>query len=208
MLVPLGMKLAVTFACSLVATVAHADPVRVAALDPASRADATLATTAVAHEPTLGSTAYLSTGFATGLDAGLDWLYSATSIDGGYHLSDGWWLHAELAGGARVGYGAINQGPQLVAPQRFVGDLRAGIEWRACGVVCGMLGVDAGYRVGHDLDGVMVAPRAGLDLGTAHLRFRPGLDLPVYWPHKNADSDVPFVPAVGLGLDLRVAYQW
>ncbi len=199
------MKLAL--ACLLAATTASADPGRVAALDPAAQPELS-STTSATRAPTLDSATYLSTGVALGADGAVDWLYGATSIDAGYRLNPGWWLHGELSGGARIGYGPVNNAPTIVAPEHFVGDVRGGFEWRACRVVCGMVGIDAGYRSGDALTGVQVVPRFGLDFGGEHLRFRPGIELPITFVHRDPESDVPWLPDAGIDLDLRVAYQW
>ena len=129
--------------------------------------------------------------------------YSAAIAEGGYKLTDHLWLHALVADG-KLGGGNDT---------RYL-EVQAGIEASTCdgpSVACVIAGVDAGfdsqiYTSDHymtDAAGAVLVPRAGLDVGTQHVRFRPTLRVIVD----------PFTPVsggelAGLELSATVAYRW
>ena len=155
--------------------------------------------------------AYVAAGFDAGADSAVDWLYAGASIDAGYRVSDRWWVHGNTGALGRVGYGTTNN-LTVKRPTEVGYDLRFGPEWRECHSdgLCFYGGVDLGYRTGtargDDISGVMIVPRAGLDVGTRHLRFRPGLELLVSTtPH--IEGEVP-LPSLGIGVTAAVACVW
>jgi hypothetical protein len=154
---------------------------------------------------------YVAAGLDAGADSAVDWLYAGASIDAGYRIAGPWWVHGNAGTLGRVGYGTTNR-LTVMRPREVGYDLRLGPEVRRClsGSVCFYGGVDVGYRTGpsrgEDISGVMMVPRAGLDLGSGHLRFQPGLELLVSTvPH--IEKEVP-LPALGIGVTAAFAYVW
>ena len=106
-------------------------------------------------------------------------LYTGLSIGGGHRISHLFWIHAALATVTtpELSTGWSSRG---VTSDRFT-DVRGGIELRGCvrsERVCGLIGVDVGYR--HELfdhmnrSGGEAVFRLGGDvgLGSRHLRLR------------------------------------
>ena len=155
--------------------------------------------------------AYVAAGFDAGADSAVDWLYAGASIEAGYRIAAPWWVHGNAGALGRVGYGTTNR-LTVMRPREVGYDLRLGPEVRRClsGGVCFYGGIDLGYRTGtargDDISGLMVVPRAGLDLGSGHVRFQPGLELLVSaTPH--IEKEVP-LPDLGIGLTAAFAYVW
>lgn len=142
---------------------------------------------------------YLQLGGALGSER--DGLWDAVTLDVGIRLSETpLWAHGQLAiGGATDGlfeeaenHGSFRSG-------------RAGLEARAVvpgtnGMLGAYAGIDVGYRsLGFGLmssssAGTAIAVgRVGLDLGTRHVRLRPGIDAETRG---------------GLALNAALAYQW
>jgi hypothetical protein len=202
------MKNLVIGSILLTCSIASAEP-RVAALDLSStETEASLPAPSPAR-----ADRYVSVGGSFGANTAVDWLYGGASVDGGYRLTDTLWIRGRFNESARIGDGAINQGPMLVAPQYPTTEVLSGLEWRGCAnrAVCVVGGFDVGYRFGqlrYGHDGVTTAPRIGLDVGTEHLRFRPMVEANVSAP-RNYDTEIQgFWPAFGIGLTTAVAYQW
>ena len=155
-----------------------------------------LGTASLAHaEPT----SYAQGGVTAGADH-VGW-FTAYTVEGGYRVHDGLWLHGMFAYGGMAGIDEPTYDSQYLVA-------RAGVEGRACvggGVLCAMAGVDAAAR--HEmlmneydsgkLDGTGLVPRVAFDLGGKHLRYRGGVDVTV-------DGHGFGGIAVATGL----AYQW
>jgi hypothetical protein len=83
--------------------------------------------------------------------------------------------------------------------------LRAGLEARYCGspnIVCAVLGVDVAFShtslMGPpSYDTAIVLPRAGLDLGTRHIRFHIAFEIGKDTQGSGAE-----------GLDAGLGYEW
>jgi hypothetical protein len=170
-----------------------------------------LATTALAGaQPTLPEpSTYVMTGVTAGADAVLDWFYTGVDLEGGVRLSPTWWLHGEGNLVGRTGYGAINQGLTVVAPEDPVYGVRVGPEARVCdadGLTCVVAGVDVGYRTGM-LQGVVVVPRGALEIGGDHLRFRIGVEASIGDTPHDPDADLN-LPDPGIGATAGIGYQW
>ena len=167
-----------------------------------------LATSAIAHAepPSLTATTtpagpqnYLETGVGLSDDGAL---IGTLTLEGGHRLTRDLWLHGMLERGTAGGVDEPNYGGEYDAA-------RIGIEARECvggGVICAVAGVDAGvrhvdYMAEYDTTnqtGAVLVPRVGLDLGSRHLRFRPGLEKNVLVKDQDA----------GIALTGAVAYQW
>jgi hypothetical protein len=164
-------------------------------------------------DPAPADRGYVSVGVASGAGYTVDWLYAGLQLEGGYRLSDRWYAHGEAGVLGRSGYGTT-QDLTLMVPREPTYEARAGLEARGChsSALCGYAGMDAGYRVSTGMDnnygtgeGVVVVPRAGLDLGLSRdLRFRPGVELRL--TNGPASSDAPF--AVGIGASAALAYRF
>jgi hypothetical protein len=142
---------------------------------------------------------YLQAGVTAGVDDVL--FYGGYTLEGGYHLSDTpLWVHAIMISGKGGGIDETTYDSSLL-------QLRGGIEARGCLVsaACAVAGVDAGYRremlmAEYDnrrASDAIVVPRVGLDLGTRHFRFRPGLEM-----------QIDHTGWSGLAATAAVAYQW
>jgi hypothetical protein len=120
---------------------------------------------------------YAAPSVSVGGDEANRGVFAAVALDGGYRLSDVWWLHG------KVMYGRTDSTTWGGPMQR--GDLdtfQAGIEWHRGPY---LLGADAALV--HDVtdgrpemsyDGPALALRAGLDFGGGeHVRFRPTFDV-------------------------------
>jgi hypothetical protein len=182
------MKTTILIASTLVvlttATIAHAQPALTASVNPKPAA-----------------TTYLEGGLAFGaiMHAGF---YGAYTLEGGYQLGDGpLWIHAMGAYGGMAGIDETTMSSGYLA-------LRAGVEARGCalhGQACVIGGVDAGFRSAqlqaeydhYSGDTALVVARAGLDLGSKHVRLRPGLE--TTFAGQGFD---------GFGASMAVAYQW
>ena len=157
---------------------------------------------------------YVSLGIASGAGYTVDWLYAGLQLEGAYRVSDLWYVHGEVGELGRAGYGTT-QHLTLMVPGSPTYEARAGFEARSCHSrgLCGYAGFDVGYRVSTGMDnndgtgaGVVVVPRAGIDvgLGSGGLRFRPGVELRA--TSASETSDAPF--ALGLGITAALAYQF
>jgi len=123
---------------------------------------------------------YVQAGMTAGADD-IVGLYSGATLEAGYRLNDSpLWVHAMMIGGKGAGIDEPVYDSSML-------QLRGGIEARGCLVTaaCAVMGVDAGIRnemlmAEYDnrrtIDAI-VATRVGLDLGTRHFRFRPGLEM-------------------------------
>ncbi len=154
---------------------------------------------------------YVAAGLDAGADSAVDWLYAGAFIDAGYRVSDRWWVHGNAGALGRAGYGTTNH-LTVKLPTEVGYDVRFGPELRGCrsGRLCFYGGLDVGYRTapahGNDISGVMMVPRAGLDLGSPQVRFRPGAELLVSTtPH--LEGEVP-LPNIGIGVTAAVAVLW
>lgn len=120
---------------------------------------------------------YVAPSVSVGGDEANRGVFAAISLDGGYRLSDPWWIHG------RALYGRTDSTTWGGPMQR--GDLdtfQLGIEWHRGPY---LLGADAALV--HDVtdrrpelsyDGPALALRAGLDFGGGeHVRFRPTFDV-------------------------------
>jgi hypothetical protein len=178
-----------------------------------------VAQTAIAALTSPPPTRYVQAGGMVGVAAPVVGLNLMAAFDGGVRLGgSNAWLHA--AGS----YGSLgdDQGPGSN------GQLRAGIEGRAClwsGAACGVDGVDVGYQRGRwadrddpshneSSDALVAIPRFGLDLGGTNLRARIGIEIDYAIVARQerqslsgATSDVS-ARLVGLELGAGVAYQW
>ena len=163
------MKLVIASLLCAAASIAHADP-----------------------------TSYVQSGVTVGGDHDL---YGAITISGGYHLGGTLWAHGLLADGGTAGVDEVTYTSAYTAA-------RAGVETRNCtagGAVCGIAGVDRGIRheslmaeYDHNsFTNALVVGRVAGDLGSTHLRFRPGLELSV---------DDSGRKGLGLGLDLAYLF--
>ena len=141
--------------------------IAVALLVSSSPAVAQTAVVAAASRP---PSRYLQAGGMIGIAAPVVGFNLMAAFDGGLRLGDSRaWLHAAAS------YGAVgdDQGPGSN------GQVRAGIEGRACvwsGAVCGVDGIDVGYQRGRwadrddpshneSSDALVTIPRFGLDVG-------------------------------------------
>jgi len=167
-----------------------------------------------AAEPATADRGYVSLAGASGAGYTVDWLYAGLELEGGYRVSDRWYVHGEVGELGRAGYGTT-QDFTLMAPRTPTYEARVGLEARGCHsiVLCGYAGVDAGYRVSTGMDnnygtgeGVVVVPRAGLDigLGSRDLRFRPGVELRITNPPSSSDAPL----ALGIGATAALAYRF
>ncbi len=142
------------------------------------------------------------------------------AIDGGYRLTQTWWLHAAVADGEsvdRFGTHVPNGGHNFVA--------RGGAEARWCAsVLCGFAGADLGIQRASFTDTVymqgvqtftdaasIITPRFGFDVGGRSLRARVEIDPDVALAITQDDS--PYMNAgtgsvLGIELGAGVAYQW
>lgn len=168
-----------------VPTLAHADGVFASAAHEAS----------ASHEPS----AYLQLGSSLGADDAGMWL--AGTLDGGLRLGDTpLWAHGQL------GYGSASEGFFQSGHGTFE-SARGGLEARVIiphtlGIVGVYAGFDVGYRslgfgdkMSSSAGDTVAVARGGLDLGTTHLRFRPGIEM---LPVENGP----------LALTAALAYQW
>ncbi len=167
-----------------------------------------IASTSLAHaQPSLVAStdtspqlSYVQGGVTAGADD-IVGLYAAFTLEGGFRLGDSpLWAHAMMLTGKGSGIDEATYSSSML-------QLRGGIEAHGCVVsaVCAFMGVDAGvrnetlmaeYDNRHATDAI-VAPRAGLDIGTRHFRFRPGLEM-----------QLDHTGWAGAGLTAAVAYQW
>jgi hypothetical protein len=142
------------------------------------------------------------------------------AVDGGYRLSQLWWVHAAVAYGPsvdRFGAHVPNGGHDLV--------VRGGGEVRWCAsVLCGFAGGDLGIQRGSFTDTVymegtqtftdtaaIVTPRAGFDVGSERIRARVEIDadLALAITQDNSMYATPgFGRIIGVALGAGVAYQW
>lgn len=170
-----------------------------------------IATTSLAGaEPSVEpARAYVAAGLSTGVGSAVDWLYGGSVIDGGYRLDETWWIHGQLGAIGRIGYGTT-QSFELVRPEAYLYSAQIGAEARGChsAALCGYAGGDVGYQIGTlrgvSRDGVVVAPRLGLDVGSRNLRFRPGVEMPM--SRSAPMEEAPLM--LGIGVTTTVAYQW
>lgn len=155
----------------------------------------------VASTDTTPQLSYVQGGVTAG-DDDIVGLYGGFTLEGGVRLGDSpLWAHAMMITGKGNGI------DELVYDSSML-QLRGGIEARGCVVsaACAVIGVDAGFR--HETlmaeydnrraSDAIVAPRVGLDIGTRHFRFRPGLEMQLdrtKW-------------LAGIGATAAVAYQW
>jgi hypothetical protein len=182
------MKTLLVLSASLFATsIAHAEP-----------AVSTTATTA-STEPA----SYLAAGVLLGGDHAI---VGAVTLDGGYQLRGSLFLHGLVAKGTAAGVDEPNYSSSYDAA-------RIGLEERACLVdaLCGYAGLDVGVRhvdyMAEDdntnTTGVVVIPRFGLDVGSSHLRFRPGIEGIIDGSHNHSLAGFD-----GVDLTAAVAYRW
>ncbi len=193
-------------------SVAAADS-RVAVLD-----DSTAETPATTPAAAPAANAYVAVGAAAGADSSVDWVYGATTLDGGYRLNDKWWVRARLDRSARIGSGPVNRPIELQAPDHAHTDAMVGIELRKCRSeeLCGTVGSDVGYRFSNDdyVGGFAMAPRIGLDFGEHNLRIRPGIEGNMSFIHARGPySGEPalqgiYFPALSIGFTTSIAYQF
>jgi hypothetical protein len=195
----MSKSLAIAFVLVATSSIAHAQAPGVVAAQPVP-----------APEPHY----YVSADLTSGVGSGIDWLYGGAGVDGGLRVSRVWWLHARVDTVGRIGYGTTND-LTLMSPQGGIVDSRIGAEARGChsSSLCMYGGADIGYRVGssgrgEDLTGVLVALRGGLDVGSANLRFRPGVELLGAAAPGVSRGDAPYPLLPGVGLTMAVAYQF
>ncbi|MDB4959955.1 MAG: hypothetical protein JWO36_7524 [Myxococcales bacterium] len=138
--------------------------------------------------------------------------FYAGSVEGGHRLGHVLWLHAMVAEGGMV---AIDGGGSTMSSNYLT--VRIGSEARWCvldGALCALGGADVGYRherlaaqYDHYTDdrpiGVL---RAGLDAGSSHVRFRPGLELS--FGADGAGTIGGRTGIDGIAAAASVAYQW
>jgi len=140
-------------------------------------------------------------------------VFFAGSVDGGHQLgTTAMWLHAMVAEG---GMGTLDGGGSTMSSSYFT--IRAGAEARWCMVpaLCTVGGLDLGFRHEHliaadeqILDNRLIAvARAGLDIGGAHFRFRPGIEISFGSDGADGGSLRPNI-VDGLALTASVAYLW
>ncbi len=151
--------------------------------------------------------AYVGAGGSAGVDGAIDWIYSGWSLDAGYRVEPTLWLHANVSMVGRSGYGTTND-LTLMSPKPEWYAARLGLETHRCrtGALCIYAGIDGGFRTGN-LDGWIIVPRLGLDVGGDALRFRAGAELLVSHVSRG-DDDGAFLPDAGLGMTASVVYQW
>lgn len=182
-----SLALGCCFALSSAASVAHAQPALVA----------------VAPAPASAPESYVQVGIGLAVDQAL---VGTLTAEGGHRIAGPWWAHAMIEDGTAGGVDEPNYGGRYLAA-------RLGIEARGCvldGMLCAVAGVDAGvrhvdYMAEYDsanTTGAVVVPRVELDLGTRHLRIRPGIEKNVL-PTGQGTSQLD-----GLALTGAVAYQW
>jgi hypothetical protein len=177
------------FPLLIAAAAAHAQPALVAPESPPGPPS----------PPSPPTGVYLEPGLAIGVtQVGV---YGAVRLDGGYRIGDSpLWIHG------RLGQGSMAQIDGGAMDSSFT-ELRIGLEARGCvldGIACLVGGADGGYRhemlmASQEHDDVQLAvaiARLGLDVGTRHLRFRPGVETSV-----NRDG-------LGLGVTAGIAYTW
>jgi|GEM_PF-6267471 len=184
------MKTLLVLTTSLLATsVVHAEPSAISLESSASPA------------PT--PTSSVSGGVMLGADHAI---VAALSLDGELQLRGSLWLHGMIAKGTAAGVDEPNHGGNYAAG-------RIGVAERGCLIdaLCAVAGVDVGYRhVAYmaeydsaNISGVVVVPRIGLDVGTPHLRFRPGIEGIVDGSNHNTVFGFD-----GLDLTAAIAYRW
>ena len=115
-------------------------------------------------------------------------LYAAASVEGGYHVGHGLWLHGAFQLGNLVEIAFSSQeGSDCVVTDTGYRMVRGGVEERLCtrgGGLCGIVGADAGYLREYqisvanprDVRAAVIVPRVALDIGGGQLRFRPGIE--------------------------------
>ena len=181
---------------------------RLAALDPAPAADIRSPAAPAAQTEKL----YLSLDATGGVDDATDWLAAGGGVAAGYRLNDTLWVRGRLDTSARVGYGAINQGPTFHAPSQAHVDALVGLETRRCASTsaCVTLGADAGIRSPDSRYGAgfEIVPRVGLDVGGEHVRFRPAIEAKAAWIRGFDTEANGVLPSLGIGVSLGAAYVW
>jgi hypothetical protein len=182
-----SLALGCCFALSSVASIAHAQPALL------------VAAPAAAPAPVPAPTSYVQAGVGLAVDQAL---VGTLTAEGGHRITGPWWAHAMIEDGTAGGVDEPNYGGRYLAA-------RLGVEARGCvldGMMCAVAGVDAGvrhvdYMAEYDsanTTSAVVVPRVGLDLGTRHLRIRPGIEKNVL-----ATRQID-----GLAVTGAVAYQW
>jgi hypothetical protein len=155
---------------------------------------------------------YMSAALTGGADDAADWVAAGGGVAGGYRLNDTLWVRGRIDTSARVGYGAINQGPTFHAPTQAHVDALVGIETRHCSsaAVCWTAGSDAGVRTPDSRYGAgfEIVPRLGLDVGSEQLRFRPAIEAHAAWLGGFDNETGGALPALGIGLSMGAAYLW
>jgi len=175
-------------------------------------------TASVPAEPDAKPDHYVQGGLMVGAAAPVAAPNLMVALEGGGRWGTGpAWVHAAATWGAT----GDDQGPGGNL------QLRAGLEGRACwwrDVACWVGGLDAGFQHGHWSDrddpahnesssGLVLIPRAGVDVGGRHLRVRAGLELDYGFltqREANPATDNKAIRSgiVGIEANLGVAYQW
>lgn len=182
------MKTLLVISASLFATsVVHAEPA------------ATATATVASPQPV----SYLAGGVLIGGDHAI---VGAVTLDGGYQLRGSLFVHALVATGTAGGVDEPSYNSSYHAA-------RLGLEERGCLVdaLCGYAGLDVGvrhvdYMAEYDstnTTGAVVVPRIGLDVGSSHLRFRPGIEGILDGSRNNSIAGFD-----GIDLTAAVAYRW
>jgi hypothetical protein len=162
-------------------------------------------------EPPVDHTAYVEGGVTGGFAFGPGLaVYGAGTVEGGARLNTGpLWLHGFVAEGVLAGI----DGYGMTLSSNYL-QLRGGLEARRCTggrIVCVGGGIDAGYRRerlvamddGIRDDSIIVVPRATLDLGGGHLRFRTSFEITV-----NRSFTYSGSYGGGPGVTTGLAYAW
>ena len=154
------------------------------------------------------TTAYYATaGGDLGTEPGANVNFAAVSVQAGARIDRYIWARADFLAGtadpARLAFCPV--GAPCAGPPGGIYQLRAGFEARGCAindVVCWFGGIDAGYSHSKlmgiaSTNEAVVLPRAGLDIGTHHVRFRVAFELG--WDGARSGAG---------GLDAGLGYRW
>lgn len=146
---------------------------------------------------------YVSGGATFGGEGDPGGFYAGGTVEAGRRLSgSSLWVHGMVVGGKSFGFEEVttHEGPAL--------QLRLGIEGRSCtldGALCMVAGLDGALthvdHIAHyetiNMTVPLVIARLGLDIGSRHVRVRPGIDVGFYG----------LIPAQG-AITGAIAYQW
>lgn len=215
---PVFMKKRIGLSVLFAAASAHAQPSQVEAV-----------ASSQPPSPTQSRHFELESGVVAGTDAAM--AHQAIFVGGEYAITPVWRLHAQYA------WGRANNA-MAVAPDAYA-SIRSGVDARLCASheLCMIAGLDAAlvtesYATATGLDGGVIGtydelegrsgfaaiPRLALDVGSRHLRFRPGVEATLSTPLRHINTDTSSGAAagdplgnrdlIGLAVTGAVAYEW